>query len=56
MSQELTIIYCSQSGTGEGFAQGLKAEAKSYGYHVRVYDIEEYDYVRCAGNRFSQLY
>lgn len=39
----ITILYGSQSGTAEGFAEELQEEAKKKGFKAKAVDIEDYD-------------
>jgi NADPH-ferrihemoprotein reductase len=39
----MTVLYYSQTGTAEDFAQRMAAEGKQYGLHAKVVDVEEYD-------------
>ncbi|MES1917187.1 MAG: hypothetical protein MHM6MM_008941, partial [Cercozoa sp. M6MM] len=39
----MTIVYGSQSGTAEGYAFVLEAEAKAYGFATTVVDAAEFD-------------
>ena len=49
----LTIFYGSQSGTAEGFATEMQAEAKLYGFKASVVDLEDYEPEDLAGEEFA---
>eukprot|EP00475_Leptophrys_vorax_P044363 TRINITY_DN8863_c0_g1_i2.p1 TRINITY_DN8863_c0_g1~~TRINITY_DN8863_c0_g1_i2.p1 ORF type:complete len:565 (-),score=147.37 TRINITY_DN8863_c0_g1_i2:122-1774(-) len=42
----LTILFGSQSGNAQHFANELGKEAKSYKFHAKVFDLEKYDFAK----------
>jgi sulfite reductase alpha subunit-like flavoprotein len=42
----MTLFYYSQTGTAEDFARRIADDARLYGFHSKVVDVEEYDTVR----------
>lgn len=49
----MTVLYYSQTGTAEDFAQRMAAEGKQYGLHTKVVDVEEYDTDNFAGDKHT---
>ena len=49
----MTVLYYSQTGTAEDFAQRMAAEGKQYGLHTKVVDVEEYDTDNFAGPKHT---
>lgn len=49
----MTVLYYSQTGTAEDFAQRMAAEGKQYGLHTKVVDVEDYDTDNFAGPKHS---
>jgi len=39
----IVVLYGSQSGTAEGFAEEIQEEAKKKGFKAKAMDIEDYD-------------
>jgi NADPH-ferrihemoprotein reductase len=49
----MTVLYYSQTGTAEDFAQRMAAEGKQYGLHAKVVDVEEYDTDNFTGDKHT---
>lgn len=49
----MTVLYYSQTGTAEDFAQRMASEGKQYGLHTKVVDVEEYDTDNFIGTKHS---
>ena len=49
----MTVLYYSQTGTAEDFAQRMANEGKQYGLHTKVVDVEEYDTDNFIGEKHS---
>lgn len=49
----MTVLYYSQTGTAEDFAQRMASEGKQYGLHTKVVDVEEYDTDDFTGDKHS---
>lgn len=52
----MTIIFYSQTGTAEDFAERLGEEVENYGFTPTLVDAEEYETVRSSSCSFSLLY
>jgi sulfite reductase alpha subunit-like flavoprotein len=44
----MTLFYYSQTGTAEDFARRIADDARLYGFHSKVVDVEDYDTVRLS--------
>jgi len=42
----MSVFFYSQTGTAEDFSRRLADDGKLYGFHTKVYDVEEFDTVR----------
>ena len=51
----MTVLYYSQTGTAEDFAQRMAAEGKQYGLHTKVVDVEEYDTDNFVGEKHTLI-
>jgi sulfite reductase alpha subunit-like flavoprotein len=49
----LTVYFGSQTGTAEGFAKTLCAEAASHGFDATAMDLEDFELEQLAGSRMA---
>lgn len=51
----MTVLYYSQTGTAEDFAQRMANEGKQYGLHTKVVDVDEYDTDNFVADKHSLI-